>query len=130
MHSLETQCAVRSYPEVRAERGPDPVAAAVELLQQDRVFQGNEVPHPVDVGVRLFGGGLGGENWGCGQCPHFGSRTGSYRCRTGQDSVCLGGSPVFARAGTRFESHLGHVFSLFRGFLACFSCAHCAHSRL
>jgi len=23
--------------------------------------------------------------------------------------------PVFARAGVRFEPHLGHVFSLFRG---------------
>jgi len=27
---------------------------------------------------------------------------------------------VFAGAGTRFESHLGHVFSLFRGFLVFF----------
>ena len=32
----------------------------------------------------------------------------------------FGGSPVFAGAGTRFESHLGHVFSLFRGFLVFF----------
>ena len=44
------------------------------------------------------------------RCPHFGSRTGPYRCRTGPDSVCFGGSPVFARAGTRFESHLGTCF--------------------
>ena len=26
--------------------------------------------------------------------------------------------PVFARAGMQFESHLGHVFSLFRGLWA------------
>ena len=31
--------------------------------------------------------------------------------RIGPDSGCLRGSPVFARAGARFESHLGHVFS-------------------
>ena len=60
--------------------------------------------------VRQFGGGPGGEDRGCGHCPHFGSRTGSDWCRTGPDSVCFGGSPVFARAGTRLESHLGHVF--------------------
>jgi hypothetical protein len=35
---------------------------------------------------------------------------------------------VFARAGTRFESHLGHVFSLFRGLLAS-ECAQTVHMR-
>jgi hypothetical protein len=47
-------------------------------------------------------------NLGCGQCPHFGSRTGSYVGRFGPDSACFRGSPGFAGAGMQFESHLGH----------------------
>lgn len=39
MQSLETQCAVRAWPGVRTERGQDPIAAGVELLQQDQVIQ-------------------------------------------------------------------------------------------
>jgi hypothetical protein len=42
-------------------------------------------------------------------CPHFGPRTGSYWGRTGPDSACFRGSPVFARVGIQFESHLGHA---------------------
>ena len=116
MESLEAEHAVRLARD-SATSGQDPVVAAVELpeLEQDEVFQGKEAPHPVDAGCGCLGESFGGENWGCGQCPHFGSRTGPYGRRTGPDSVCLGGSPVFARAGTRFESHRGHVFSLFRG---------------
>jgi hypothetical protein len=50
---------------VRNERGQDPVAAAVELLQQDQVFQGKDAPHPVAVGAAVWGrwpsvGRLGG----------------------------------------------------------------------
>ena len=57
------------------------------------------------------------EGWksGCGHCPHFGLRTGSYIGRTGPDSACFRDFPVFVRAGMQSESHLGHVFSLFRG---------------
>ena len=55
---------------------------------------------------------------GCGQCPHIRFRTGPYIGRIGSDSACFRGSLVFARAGVRFESHLGHVFSLFRGLWA------------
>ena len=102
-------------PAPRAERGQDPVAAEVGLLRKDQVFQGKEAPHPVNAGCGNLGEAFGGENWGCGQCPHFGSRPGPYRCRTGPYSACFRGSPVFAGAGTRFGSHLGHVFSLFRG---------------
>jgi hypothetical protein len=45
---------------------------------------------------------------GCGQCPHFWLRTRPYIGRFGPDSVCFRGSPMFARAGIQFESHLGH----------------------
>jgi len=55
------------------------------------------------------------EKRGCAQCAHPGLRIGSYRFRTGPDWRCLRGSGGNSRAGTRFESHLGHVFSLFRG---------------
>ena len=49
----------------------------------------------------------------CGQCPHSGLRTGSYIGRTGSDCLRFLEFPVFARAGMRFESHLGH--SVFAG---------------
>ena len=91
------------------------------------MFQGKGAPRSGDAGCGGLGEAFGGENLGCGQCPHFGSRTGPYRCRTGPDSLFLGGSPVFAGAGTRFESHLGHVFSLFRGFLVFFR-VHIVHT--
>jgi hypothetical protein len=108
MQCLETQCSVRAFPGVRNERGQDPVAVDVDLLQQDQVFQGKEAPHSVTAGCGCLGEAFGGEKWGCGQCPHFGCLTGLYWCRTGPDSACSGGSPVFAGPGTRFESHLGH----------------------
>jgi hypothetical protein len=66
-------------------------------------------------------------DWGCGQCPHFGSRTGPYRCRIGPDWRCFRGSSGYSRAGTRFESHLGHMFSLVRGFLVFFR-VHIVHT--
>jgi hypothetical protein len=55
---------------------------------------------------------------GCAQCAHPGLRIRLYRHRTGPDWGCFRGSGGFSRVGARFESHLGHVFSLFRGFLA------------
>jgi hypothetical protein len=45
---------------------------------------------------------------GCAQCAHPGLRIGSYWCLTGPDRRCLWGSGGCSRAGTRFESHLGH----------------------
>jgi hypothetical protein len=54
----------------------------------------------------------------CVQSAHFGHRTGSYIGRIGPDPVSCRGSPVFAGAGMQLESHLGHVFSLFRGLWA------------
>ena len=113
MQSLETYCAVRACPGGRTERGQDPVAAAGELLRQEQVFQGKEAPRPVTAGCSCLGEASGGEKWGCGQCPHFGSRTGPY-------SVCFGGSPVFAGAGTRFESLLGHSVSVGQEPFWCF----------
>lgn len=60
---------------------------------------------------------------GCGQCPHFGLRIGSYIGRIGSDCVCFWEFPVFPRPGVRFESHLGHSIPLVRGVLA-FMCGH------
>ena len=127
MQSLETRCALRACPRVRTERGQDPVAAEVELIQQDQVFQGKEAPHPVDAGCgSLLGGLWWGELgvwtvstlWVCGL-----GRTGAG---LGRIAYVCGGVPVFARAGIRFESHLGHVFSLFRGLWAS-ECAQTVH---
>ena len=70
-----------------------------------------------------------GSKWakaGCAHCAHPGLRIGSYWCRTGPDCGGLRGSGGFTGAGTRFESHLGHVFSLFRGLLAS-ECAQTVH---
>jgi hypothetical protein len=49
-----------------------------------------------------------GKKRGCAQCAHPGLRIGSYWWRIGPDSAGFRGSPALARAGTRFESHLGH----------------------
>ena len=113
--------------ESRHEHRHDPGAAMRGLLRRNQFsHRDNGLPHPLDGGAAVRPRHLKQGNRGCGQCPHFGSRTGPYRCRTGPDSVCFGGSPVFARAGTRFESHLGHVFSLFRGLWAS-ECAQTVH---
>ena len=92
-----------------------PGAAATGLLQQDQVFTATQRRALSMRGAAVGGEVVGGENWGCGQCPHFGSRTGSYWCRTGPNCGGFRGSGGYSRAGVRFESHLGHVFSLFRG---------------
>jgi hypothetical protein len=63
---------------------------------------------------------------GCAQCAHLGLRIGSYWGRIGPDWRCLRGSPLFARPGVRFESHLGHVFSLFSGLWTS-ECAQIVH---
>jgi hypothetical protein len=76
-----------------------------------------ELPHPGGRGGRLDSAA----KWairGCAQCAHPGLRIGPYIGRTGSYWLCFREFPVFARAGVRFESHLGHVFSLFRGFWA------------
>jgi hypothetical protein len=52
----------------------------------------------------------------------------SYWGRIGRDSACFPGHPVFSRAGVRYESHLGLVFSLFRGLWAS-ECAQPVHMR-
>ena len=67
-----------------------------------------------------------GQERGCAQCAHPGLRIGSYWCRTGPDCGGFRGSGGYSRAGTRFESHLGHVFSLFRGLWAS-ECAQTVH---
>ena len=118
MQSLETQRAVRTCPGGRTERGQDQVAAAVELLRQDQVFQGKEAPRPVTAGCGW--GVFGGEIWGCGQCPHFGSRTGPCRRRTGSDCGGFRGSGGNVRARTRFESHLWHSVSAGQGLFGAF----------
>ncbi|MCB5276046.1 hypothetical protein BJG92_03601 [Arthrobacter sp. SO5] len=76
-------------------------------------------PALVDVWAAWLGGRIG-QKGGCAQCAHPGLRIGSYRWRTGPDSVCFGGSPVFAGAGTRFESHLGHSVSAGQGPFSAF----------
>ncbi len=68
--------------------------------------------------------------WGCGHCPHFGLRIGSYWGRIGPDSACFRGSPVFARAGMQFESHLGHSVSAVQSPFCVSSCGQCPHSCL
>jgi len=93
---------------------------AQTFFRLSKMRQDKEEPHPSEVGCGALVQCIGTMKFACVHCPHFGLRTGSYRARIGPDSACLQGSPVFARAGTRFESHLGHVFSLFRGFLVLF----------
>ena len=63
-------------------------------------------------------GAAQGKNGGCAQCAHPELRIGSYWDRFGSDWGSFRGIPVFARAGVRFESHIGHSMSpRQRGFL-------------
>ena len=90
-------------------------------------FPGQRTAAPARWGCGSPTKALEAGNRGCGHCPHFGRRTGPYDCRTGPDWRCFRGSGEYSTAGTRFESHLGHVFSLFRGFLVFFR-VHIVHT--
>ena len=66
--------------------------------------------------VHFSGGGIKVAKRGRAQCAHLGLRIRLYRHRTGPHCGCFWGSGGFSRVGARFESHRGHVLSLFRGF--------------
>ena len=69
--------------------------------------------------VRHIDGAQTNAQRGCAQCAHRpGLRIQLYQPRTGPDWRCFRGKGGFAGGGVRFESHLGHVFSLFRGLWA------------
>ena len=86
MESLDTQRAVRACPRLGNRRGQDPVAAAVELLQQDQVFRAKKCRtlsmRGAAVWGRLWWGsggvdsvhtlglGLGRTGAGLGRIPH------------------------------------------------------------
>jgi hypothetical protein len=87
-------------------------------LMLSKICQDKEGPPPFVAGCGRWTESFQAANWGCVQSTHFGLRIGSYRCRTGPDSACFRGSPVFAGEGMQFESHLGHSISLVRGDFA------------
>jgi hypothetical protein len=66
---------------------------------------------PIPDGCGSFVVGEEPDKRKCGQCPHFSLRIGSYSGRFGPDCLCFLEFPVFAGAGMRFESHLGHSVS-------------------
>jgi hypothetical protein len=84
-------------------------------LMLSKICQDKEGPPPFVAGCGRWTESFQAANWGCVQSTHFGLWIGSYWCRTGLDSLCFREFPVLARVGMQFESHLGHVFSLFRG---------------
>ena len=88
------------------------------FFRLSKIGQDKKEPHPFIAGCGRWSESFEAAKSACGQCPHFGLRIGSYMGRIGPDSACFRGRPVFARAGMQFESHLGHVFSLFRGLWA------------
>ena len=77
----------------------------------------NEEPYPFKVGCGRWTESLKLRIWGCGQCPHFGPRTGPYWGRIGPDSLCFAEFPMIAGAGMQFESHLGYALPHVRGVL-------------
>jgi hypothetical protein len=85
------------------------ILKTVEVLPADQDLSGQREPHPFVAGCGRWSEGSEGAKTSCGQCPHFGLRIGSYRCRIGSDCVCLRGIPMIARARMQFESHLGHA---------------------
>ena len=87
-------------------------------LKLSRICQDKEGPHAFVAGCGRWTESFEAANLRCVQSTLFGLRIGSYVGRIGRDSACLREFPVFAGAGMQFESHLGHVFSLFRGLWA------------
>ena len=82
--------------------------------------QRNRKPRSLSEGARSAFGGLSRANWGvCTMCTLWASDrvvlvpdwAGFPVC---QDWRVFRGSGGYSKAGTRFESHLGHVFLLFR----------------
>jgi hypothetical protein len=80
-----------------------------------KICQDKEGPHPFVVGCGRWSESFEAGKVPCAHCAHLGPRTGPYVGRIGPDSAGFRGSPVSARSGMQFESHLGHVFSLVRG---------------
>jgi hypothetical protein len=115
MKTSEIKSASRPVQDSRNDCGHDRLPPRVHPSGWINFLRTKKHTHLLIAGCGSWRDAFEAENWGCGQCPHFRLRTGSYWGRIGPDSVCFRGSPVFARAGMRFESHLGHVFSLFRG---------------
>lgn len=76
MQSLETRCALRACPRLGNGRGQGPAAARLYSSSRIKCVSGQKAPHPVNEGCGSLGEASGRENWGCGQCPHFGPRIG------------------------------------------------------
>jgi len=87
------------------------------LCVGSEIARKTQPPRPDGRISRLVGGRKRAKRV-CAQCAHPGLRIRPYRCRTGPDCGGSRGSGRYSRAGTRFESYLGHVFSLFRGLVA------------
>ena len=87
-------------------------------LKLSRICQDKEGPHAFVAGCGRWTESFEAANLRCVQSTRFGLRIGSYIGRTGPDHGGFRGSGGNSGAGTRFESHLGHVFSLFRGLWA------------
>jgi hypothetical protein len=86
-----------------------------DCLMLSKICQDKEGPPPFVAGCGRWTESFQAANWGCVQSTHFGLRIGSYRCRTGPDSLCFRESPLFAGERMQFESHLGHAFPLVGG---------------
>ena len=115
-------------PDVGARSRPSPRPRLGHLGDTGRNDGAEQAGYSMPTGLRSVCWLLQqrGQRRGCAQCAHPGLRIGSYWCRTGPDCGGLRGSGGNSRAGTRFESHLGHVFSLFRGPRAS-ECAQTVH---
>ena len=109
----------------RARAGPGCGRAGTPMAKS--VFSGQRSAAPISMlGAAVGGRPLMRRIGGVDNVHTLGFGLGRTGAGLGRIPYVSAGVPVFARAGTRFESHLGHVFSLFRGLLAS-ECAQTVH---
>ena len=114
MQSREPQCAVRACPGVLNERRQEQVAAAPELLQQDKVFQGKGARALSTRGAAVWGRPLVGRNGGVGSVHTLAPDLVFRVCGVPGRPICLcGGAAAYGSPGTALRG-LFWVFILVR----------------
>ncbi len=110
MESLESVHVVGRARDLVTSVGTTGSRPRLNLSGRIGLFTAEKRPTQSVRGAAVLGNTSGGEKRGCGQCPYLGLRIGWYIGRTGPDRARFLGSPVFAGAGVRFESHFGNSF--------------------
>ena len=126
MESREAEHAVLHAQDSATSAGMTRLQPRLDFSSRIKFFRAKKRRTLSMRGAAVWGRPLVGRSGGVDSVHTLGLGLGRTGAGLGRIPYVFGGSPVFARAGTRFESHLGHVFSLFRGLWAS-ECAQTVH---